>query len=276
MNGLFSFLAVVNNLQISLKPEVIFSVGGIQITNAIFYGFFTSIFAAWLMIYLARKSTVKAKKGAVAVYEILVEFMISTMEGTFGTRKKAIKYTPIFASFFFFILITNMLEMLPIVGPGLTSGGFPLFRPFTADYNGTLAMAIIAIVIVQVLSIKAQGVKGHLKHYFTDKPLNPINMFVGLLEIFSELIRILSLSLRLFLNTLVGDILIIVFNNLVIGGGRTPLVVIPIFLFEALVAGIQAYVFTVLSATYLALAISHTQDEDDHEEVALKVEGANT
>jgi F-type H+-transporting ATPase subunit a len=124
-----------------------------------------------------------------------------------------------------------------------------------------------------VLSIKAQGGKKHLQHYFTDKPWNPINFFIGLLEIFGEFTRILSLSLRLFLNTAVGEILIAVFTSLILTGGRTPIAVIPILLFELLVAGIQAYVFTVLTATYLAMAISHAHDEDEHHApVAQKVE----
>ncbi len=136
-----------------------------------------------------------------------------------------------------------------------------------------ITMAIIAIVYVQYLSIKAQGVKGHLTHYFSDKPLNPINFFIGILEVFGEFTRVLSLSLRLFLNTAVGEILIAVFTSLVLTQGRTPVAVIPIILFELLVAGIQAYVFTVLTATYLSLAIAHADHSDDHDEVnAQKVE----
>ena len=267
-------IIAASDIHVSLKPETVFTIGGFEVSNAMLYGLFTSAFIVWLMVYYARKVNIRPKKGIVAVDEVLVEFMISTMESAFGSRAKAIKYTPLFATFFFFILITNILEMLPIVGPGLTSGGLPLLRPFTADYNGTLAMAIIAIVSVQVMSLTAQGVKGHLTHYFSDKPLNPLNMFIGLLEVFGEFTRILSLSLRLFLNTAVGDILIAVFTSLIIADGRTPLAVIPIFMFETLVAGIQAYVFTVLSATYLALALSHTHEESDHDS-ALQVEGAN-
>ena len=118
---------------------------------------------------------------------------------------------------------------------------------------------------MQYLSIREQGVKGHLKHYFSDKPWNPISFFIGVLEVFGEFTRILSLSLRLFLNIAVGEILIAVFTSLILSGGRTPLAAIPIFLFETLVAGIQAYVFTVLAATYLGLAIAHDH-EDGHDD----------
>jgi F-type H+-transporting ATPase subunit a len=196
--------------------------------------------------------------------------MTGVLTGPFGTAERAAKYVPVFGVFFIFVLFSNLLELLPIVGEGVysTTTGVhsPLFRPFTADLNGTVAMSIIAIILVQVLSIKEQGVKKHLQHYFTDKPLNPINMLVGFLEVIGEFTRVLSLSLRLFLNTAVGDILLAVFTGMILEGGRTPLAVIPIFLFEGLVAYVQAYVFMVLAGTYLGMAIAHSDHHDGHDD----------
>ena len=161
-----------------------------------------------------------------------------------------------------------MLSLLPVVGLGVYSKlegmHVPLLRPFTADLNGTIVMAVFAIVLVQYLSIKEQGSRFHLRHYFSDKPKNPINLFIGLLEVFGEFTRIVSLSLRLFLNTAVGEILITVFTSMILAAGRTPVAVLPILLFEALVAYIQAYVFMVLTATYLGLAVGHRDTSDDH------------
>lgn len=194
--------------------------------------------------------------------ESMVEFIINLLEGPFGSRERAAEFTPIFGVYFIFIIFSNLLELTPWVTEGLYRNvegvKTVLFRPFTADLNGTIAMAVIAILMVQFLSIKEQGIKRHLTHYFTDKPLNPLNLFIGILEVFGELTRIMSLSLRLFLNTAVGEILITVFTSVILASGRTPLAVLPIFLFEALVAFIQAYVFTTLSATYLGLAIAHS------------------
>ncbi len=261
-----------SDIHVSLKAEKVFEIGGVTVTNSMLYGLIVAAFMAIVLIMLAKKSRVKAQKGAVAVLEVVVEFVIGVLEGAFGNRKQAYKYAPLFATFFLFILFSNTLGLIPIVGPGITVDSIPIFRPFTADLNGTLVMAVIAIIAVQVLSIKAQGFKGHFQHYFSDKPLNPINFFIGILEVFGEFTRILSLALRLFLNTAVGEILIAVFTSLILSGGRTPIAVIPIILFELLVAGIQAYVFTVLSATYLSLAISHAHPEEDHEPSAQKVE----
>jgi len=228
---------------------------------------------------MAQKSSVKPVKGnfAIAILESIILFVVGMLEGAFGSRKKAYKYAPIYATFFLFILVSNISGLLPVVGPSIevntVAGEIPLFRPFTADLNGTLVMSVVAIVAVQVLSIRAQGIKAHMQHYFSDKPFNPINFTIGVIELFGELTRILSLALRLFLNTAVGEILIAVFTSMIISDGRTPLAVIPILLFELLVAGIQAYVFTVLTATYLAQAISHAHDDEHHDEPeALKVE----
>jgi F-type H+-transporting ATPase subunit a len=271
-------LFAASNIHISLRAEPIFKLGPLTVTNSIIYGVICSAIIASLLIWAAHSVKLKPRGGFSQIIEIITEFVLSMLEGVFGSRKRAVKYAPIFGAFFFFIIFNNLLALIPLVGPGLTVdvGGAhtPLFRPFTADLNGTIALAVIAIVIVQVLSIKAQGGKGHLKHYFTDKPHSPINFFIGILEVFGEFTRVLSLSLRLFLNTAVGEILIAVFTSLVAAGGRTPLAVLPIILFEVLVAGIQAYVFTVLSATYLGLAISHAHDDHDHEPAPKKVEGA--
>jgi len=262
-----------SGIHVSLKAEKVFEIAGVNVTNSMVYGLVVAVFMMIALATIARKSRVKARKGPIALIEIIVEFVIGILEGAFGSRAKAYKYAPVFGTFFIFILLTNTLGLLPIVGPGIEANNVPLFRPFTADINGTIVMSVFAILYVQYLSIKAQGLKGHMAHYFSDKPFNPINFFIGILEVFGEFTRILSLSLRLFLNTAVGEILIAVFTSLILSGGRTPIAVIPIILFELLVAGIQAYVFTVLTATYLALAISHAHDDEEHDAVsAQKVE----
>lgn len=274
LNALISkFASSESGIHVSLKAEKVFEIAGVPITNSMVYGLVVAAFMMVVLTAAARKSRVKARKGFVAIVEMIVEFVVGMLEGVFGTRAKAYKYAPVFATFFLFILFNNVLGLLPIVGPGIEANGSPLFRPFTADLNGTIVVSVFAIITVQVLSIRAQGLKGHLTHYFSDKPYNPISFFIGILEVFGEFTRMLSLSLRLFLNTAVGEILIAVFTSLILSSGRTPIAVIPIILFELLVAGIQAYVFTVLTATYLGLAISHAHDDDEHHDTdAQKVE----
>ncbi len=249
---------------ITLKADHLFEIGGVAITNSVLYGIVIIVALIIFGIYVANRSRIKPLRGIVALFEMLTEGLIDMMESVFGDRQKAIKYTPVFGTFFIFIAVTYITGILPYVGEGITYNETPVFRAFIADLNGTVAMAIVAILIVQYYSIQELGALGHLKHYFTNKPLNPMNMFIGILEVLGEFTRILSLSLRLFLNTAVGEILIVVFAF--VGGYFASLTVFPIVIFEILVALIQAYVFTVLAATYLALAITH-HDDGEHEEI---------
>lgn len=262
---MLSGLLAAAEIHISLKAEELFHLGPLTVTNSMLYGAICAAFICLVMVWAARRINVRPVKGVAAIFEILTEYVTNMLAGPFGTRAKAARFAPIFGVFFFFIMFNNLLGTLPLVGPGVEYHGTPLFRPFTADLNGTIAMAVIAIVMVQYLSIREQGGLKHLQHYFTNKPLNPVNLFIGLLEVLGELTRVMSLSLRLFLNTAVGEILIAVFTSMVLASGRTPFAVLPILLFEALVAYIQAYVFTVLAGTYLGMAIAHADhSSDDH------------
>ena len=264
MNSLLNF-AAEDGPHISLKAEPVFEIGSYTLTNSQLYGALISITIIAIFVAASKKIGIKPITGFFALVEMLVEFIIDMLESIFQSKAQAHKYAPIFGTFFFFIVFTNLLGLLPLVGSGLTVGEGTLFRPFTADLNGTLAISLVAIVTVQYLAIKESGLLGHLSHYFTDKPWNPINFFIGILEVFSEFIRVISLALRLFLNTFIGEALIAIFLFIGQYGGFAS--VLPIVLFELLVAFIQAYIFTVLTATYLALAIAHSHDHgDEHED----------
>lgn len=271
LNALFAA-----EIHVSLKAEDLFTVGPLTVTNSMLYGAICALLIIGFMVFMAQRIKLRPKKGFSAIVEMITEHIIGILEGPFGDRAKAVKYAPYFGVFFLFIMFNNLLGLLPVVGPGIYSSAeganVPLLRPFTADLNGTVAMALFAIVLVQYLSIKEQGSRFHLRHYFSDKPKNPINLFIGVLEVFGELTRIVSLSLRLFLNTAVGEILVSVFTSMIIASGRTPIAVLPILLFEMLVAYIQAYVFMVLTATYLGLATGHhdSHNDDHHSPAKLK------
>jgi F-type H+-transporting ATPase subunit a len=264
LSATLSRLASEDGPHIALAPEVVFKIAGFPVTNSTIYGVICALLLVLLGLFSRKKVRVTAVRGITQLIEILVEFVIGLIEGPLGSRKKAAKYAPIFGTFFLFIIFNNIMGIMPWVGPGINAttqeGTFPLLRAFTADLNGTIAMAVVGIGTVQYLSIKESGFLGHLKHYFTDKPFNPVNMFIGLLEVFGEFTRMISLSLRLFLNTVVGEILIAVFAY--IGKDFQSFTILPIAMFEILVACIQAYVFTVLCATYLGLAIAHGHDDE--------------
>jgi F-type H+-transporting ATPase subunit a len=245
---------------ISLKAEEIFKIGDFSYTNSMLYSLVIGLFIIVLINYIAKRIAKQPQKGLVAIFEMIVDYVIGMLEGIFGSRKKAVHYAPVFAVYFIFIMISNLSGLMPWVGEGFKINGVYGLRPFTADLNSVIAMSIFSIFMVQVLSIRANGFKGHVQHYF-GKGFNLINWFIGILESFGELIRITSLSLRLFLNTVIGEILISVF--IYMSGNFRSFALIPIILFEIMVAYIQAYIFTALSATYLGLSVAHAHDHEE-------------
>jgi F-type H+-transporting ATPase subunit a len=124
-----------------------------------------------------------------------------------------------------------------------------------------LALAILSIGLVQFYAIKELGVVGRLKHFFTDKPYNPMNFFLGLVEVLSELIRILTLAMRLFGVIYAGEVLIHVMGA--IAGNFGWASTLPVYLLEVFFSAIQAYIFVMLTTVYLASATEHAEDHQD-------------
>jgi len=139
----------------------------------------------------------------------------------------------------------------------------PFFRPVSTDLNFTFALAIVAMIMVQVVGFRAQGM-GYLtkfwnvKHFFNKPIFGFIDWAVGLLEIVSEFSKILSFAFRLFGNLFAGAVLIFVMGSLV------PIFAPAMFyMLEFFVGLIQALVFGILTMTFMAQA---TQGHGDHEE----------
>lgn len=247
---------------IHITPLPVFTFHGLEITNSMLYGVVSSVLILVLLITVARRMTVLPKGGITQVVEVGTDFITDTLKSALDDEQKAIKYAPYFVSIFFFILFSNWLGLLPGVGEAFTSHGEPLTRPFTADLNGTLAAAIITWLLVQYFAIRESGIARHLRHYFNGSLKNPITLLLGIFEMFSDLTRIASLALRLFLNVAIGEIIIAVFSAL--GGLAAPVTALPFTILELLVGALQAYIFVMLSIMYLAVAVKHG-DHEAHE-----------
>lgn len=243
---------------VHIAPAEVFQWGSFGITNSILYGWICAAVLIILFTVIARRVTVKPKGGFIQIVEIGADFITNTVMGAFDDKKIARKYVPFFVTLFFFILFNNWLGLLPIVGEGFqTHGGAPLLRPFTGDLDGTFAMGVLTMVLVYGASIhESGGLAKYLRHFFVGSPKNPLFFVIGLLEMFTDLTRVLSLSLRLFLNITIGEIVIAVFAYL--GHVVAPLTALPFTLLEFLVAALQAYIFVILSIMYLAIAVNHS------------------
>jgi F-type H+-transporting ATPase subunit a len=243
---------------------------GWAITNSMATGWTVSAVLIALILFAVRKPKVLPTKSQ-AVFESLLEGLRDLFEPIVG--KKAFPATfPLLVTFFIFILIQNWMGLLPGVGTigwgHNVDGNFhitaPWIRPFTADFNSTIALALVSFGAYLIIIFKYAGPKLILWDLFGNKAdkketpgwlypfLTLVFLLVGCIEVFSIVIRPFTLSVRLFGNVFGGE-------NLLHGTGF-----IFIFYFMELLVGlIQATVFTLLTSVYIGLLCNHG---DDHEE----------
>ncbi len=138
----------------------------------------------------------------------------------------------------------------------------PYLRGASTDINTTLAIALVAMVTVQLWGFKALGFKGYSGKFLVN-PIKqgPIATFIGLLEGFGEITRTISFAFRLFGNMFAGEILLIAMAFLL------PLIgIIPFMGLELFVGVIQAYIFAMLTLVFGVMAVASHGDHDSHAE----------
>jgi F-type H+-transporting ATPase subunit a len=258
-----------------LAAEKLFNIGPLAVTNSMLFGLLTALIMVGLLLLAAKYSQLHPRSRLAYLFEVLLDFIWGVAISTFGDRKTALKHLPLLSTLFIFILLCNLTGsgLVPFVGPleAHTSSGLTtsLLRPFTTDLNATLSMAILTIGLVQFYALKELGAKKHLRHYFTlvqPNPFHPVNIFVGIIEIFGELLRIVTLSMRLFGVIYAGEVLIHAVGDL--AGNFGWLATVPTVLLEIFFSVIQAYVFMMLSATYLSVAIGSGEHHENEEKDA--------
>jgi len=233
--------------EISIKAEPLFKIGSFAFTNSLFTSLI--VFFLFLLLGLIYNKEARLKKKSQFYY--LINFILKTIYQLFESilKEKTMIFFPIFAGFFLYILLNNWFGLLPGIG-SLLFHHLPIFRGNNADLNATISLALIAFVLIQLNGMKYLGVKGYLKKFFNIS--NQINFFVGIFETISEFSKIISFSFRLFGNIFAGEVLITIMAFLI-----PVLVTFPFLLLEVFVGLIQALVFSMLSAVFLSMAISH-------------------
>ncbi|HEX5456576.1 MAG TPA: F0F1 ATP synthase subunit A [Candidatus Saccharimonadales bacterium] len=252
---------------VHVAPAGVLQIGGVTITNSILYGWICIVLFTIMLIWVARRVTARPKGGLVQFIEIGVDFITNLVTNAFDDKKVGRRYVPYFVTLFFFILFNTWLGLLPIVGEGFRTGETPLFRPFTGDLNATFAMAAVTMIVVYAASIRESGgLRRYLHHFFVGSPKNPLYLVIGLLEMFTDLTRVISLSLRLFLNVAIGEMVIAVFSYL--GHIAAPLTALPFTIIELGIGALQSYIFVILSVMYLAIAVNHSQEHQmEHDDL---------
>jgi F-type H+-transporting ATPase subunit a len=180
-----------------------------------------------------------------------------------GLPSKAIGlWFPYVASLFLFILVVNLLGFIPLPLTGETWHGIPVWGIYaaTSSLSVTLALAALTFVFTHFEGIRWNGPVRYFKSWIPDAP-KPLLVLIVPLEILGQIMRLISLSVRLFANMLAGHILILTFLGLIfIFQSLFLALVVPFailfYLFEvAIVVGIQAFIFATLSAIYIGSAI---------------------
>ena len=270
-------------------------IGDFYLTNTMVALFLVDI----LVILLAFSFNRAVKKGNLVLkgipgaLEALLEALYNMTESTAG--KWAWTIFPWFASITILVLCANWMELIPgvdsigviehakaggygiqhlgaffstLVNPAVAEGGYqlvPFVRVVSTDLNFTVALAIIAVIAVQVVGVRAQGIRyftkfWNVKTFFSRPIFGVIDWGVGLLELVSEFSKVLSFAFRLFGNIFAGSVLLFVMGSLL---GTIAIFPSAFYLLEFLVGAIQAVVFGLLTMTFMAQA---TQGHAEHAE----------
>lgn len=264
-----------------LAAETIFQIGGLPITNT--YINSTIVLVLFLILGLVLQKKSAEIPGKVQNFmESVMETVLEYIDRVTHDRRKSLKFLPIVGSLFLFILVSNWLGIFPgigSIGRFLTEHGkqgfVPLFRPATTDLNTTLAMAVLGVTISHIFGIITIGFWKYANKFVNlgdiwrsfhpagdlpkgDRIIKIFTAFtefgVGLIEIISEIAKVISLSLRLFGNVFAGEVLLTVMAGLV-----AFVVPLPFIALEILVGFIQALVFSMLVLVYLTIATTEVE-----------------
>ncbi|MCP3176293.1 F0F1 ATP synthase subunit A [Desulfuromonas sp. KJ2020] len=186
-----------------------------------------------LVAFLASRSVQIVPKGMQNFMEVVVSGVENLIEETMGPKGKA--YFPLIATFALFILVSNLIALIPG------------FYPPTANLNTNGALALTVFAMTHIIGLKEHGIS-YLKHFMG--PILVLAPLIFIIEIIGHLARPLSLSLRLFGNMYGHEIVLMIFLALV-----PFLLPVPMMLMGVLVAFIQAFVFTLLAMIYIAGAL---------------------
>src|SRR3989344_4293941 len=257
-----------------LAAETIFQIGDFPVTNSYINSTLAvALFASVGLLMRKRAAEIPDKIQNFA--ESILEVVLGYMDQDTRNHKKSLKFLPVVGSLFLFILLSNWIGIFPgigSIGRWLTMHGqlelVPLFRPANTDLNMTLAMAVMAITLTHIFGIAAVGVFRYANKFvklgdiWRSLRKGGISIFValiefgvGIIEIFSEIAKMVSLSLRLFGNIFAGEVLLTVIAGLIAYG-----VPLPFMFLEILVGLIQAVVFSMLVLVSLTMATAEIHE----------------
>lgn len=247
----------MDGIHIALAAEKITTLWGIPITNTLITSWIVMAVLTLLAIFISRNISLRPSKLQV-LFELLIEFVLDYIEKTLESKKLARAYFPLLVTLFLFIFTANALEFTPGIGSigffheaGGEQSFTPLLRSVNTDLNVTLALTFIVFAVIELSGVFIIGFFKYFRRFINFSSV--MGFFIGIIELFSEIARLISFSFRLFGNIFAGEVLIVVVTSFV------PFFVpVPLMLFEVFVGFIQAAIFSLLTLFFIKLAITDT------------------
>ena len=246
--------------------------GPFDINKAVLYLFLAAVLTMWSMTYIAKRMTERPNRVQTAV-ETLFTFMRDNIAGGNMPRDMARKWFLFVGTLFLFIWWSNMIGYIPLptnTGEkvdvfGLEIPSFGLYAA-TANISVTLVLTLVVWVSYHIEGVRAKGAGKYLASWVPAGVEGPARVPIFFIEVISHFVRIISLSVRLFANILAGHLLIlfmggglVVLLGLAALGPVTIVLAVAFFLFEVgLVATLQAFIFSTLTAIYIGGAVSES------------------
>lgn len=252
---MFSFIATAHaagdGIHVALKPYIVGELFGVPITATLITTWLTMVVLIIGAYFISRKPQL-IPKPAQSIAELMVGGVYDYMSDVLESRKLALKYFPVVMTIFIFVLGLNWIGLLPgVTAIGLNHEGHftPLLYPAATDLNITIAFAIIAFLTIEMAGVVALGLWKYGGKFINFS--SPLAFIIGLIELISELARLISFSFRLFGNIFAGKTLLVVIIFFV------PYIVpVPLYGFELFVGFIQAFIFAILTLFFIKIAIA--------------------
>jgi F-type H+-transporting ATPase subunit a len=264
-----------------LAAEPLFHIGSFPVTNAYVNSTITVVLFV-LFAFIVNRSIRDVPGRLQSFVETIFETLLGYFDQVTNDRAKSKRFLPFVGTIFLFILISNWMGQLPgtgTIGRWLMHEGhltlIPILRPATSDLNLTIAIALISVIGSHLLGMFTLGFFTHWNKFIqlgtiwkALKTLNPVKILtavvefiVGIIELFSEVAKIVSLSLRLFGNIFAGEVLMTV-----IAGLFAYAMPLPFMVLELIVGIVQATVFALLTLVYLTVASTAPHGDEEHAE----------
>jgi F-type H+-transporting ATPase subunit a len=246
--------------------------GPFDINKAVLYLVIAAILTVGTMFYIAKRMQQRPNRVQTGVETLYALMRDNITRGNMDDRMAA-KWFPFIGALFLFIWFSNLIGYLPLPTNsgetfdvfGLAIPGFALFAA-TANISIPLVLALIVFLSYNVEGIRAKGFIGYLKSLIPEGIHGPAAVPLFLLELMSNFMRLLSLSVRLFANILAGHLIILFMSGglaVLLGMEVLGVITLPfgivLYLFElGLVATLQAFIFATLSAIYIGGAVAES------------------